>query len=189
MTKAEREAEALQRRKEEVERKQKELKDLEKQRNKFLSDARKSDRDRRDRDYRRDRDRRSRSRSRTRSKEREERRNERIAEKDKERMQEAIKTRYLGNFYFLGTEKFCQNFYFWLGQGRVLDKHVATKDGMGSVRKSQIGGFLNFLRIGSDRKKVRFSVPFPVSYASGFRNSCYCFLKRVNVNLVFTIKF
>nr|CAD2170064.1 unnamed protein product [Meloidogyne enterolobii] len=96
LTKAEREAEALQRRKEEVERKQKELKDLEKQRNKFLSDARKSDRDRRDRDYRRDRDRRSRSRSRTRSKEREERRNERIAEKDRERMQEAIKTRYLG---------------------------------------------------------------------------------------------
>uniref|UniRef100_A0A915N9M1 Probable ATP-dependent RNA helicase DDX23 n=1 Tax=Meloidogyne javanica TaxID=6303 RepID=A0A915N9M1_MELJA len=97
LTKAEREAEALQRRREEVERKQKELKDLEKQRNKFLSDARKSDRDsRRDRDYRRDRDRRSRSRSRTRSKEREERRNERIAEKDKERMQEAIKTRYLG---------------------------------------------------------------------------------------------
>nr|CAD2181310.1 unnamed protein product [Meloidogyne enterolobii] len=97
LTKAEREAEALQRRKEEVERKQKELKDLEKQRNKFLSEARKSDRDsRRDRDYRRDRDRRSRSRSRTRSKEREERRNERIAEKDRERMQEAIKTRYLG---------------------------------------------------------------------------------------------
>ncbi|CAK5094927.1 unnamed protein product [Meloidogyne enterolobii] len=97
LTKAEREAEALQRRKEEVERKQKELKDLEKQRNKFLSEARKSDRDsRRDRDHRRDRDRRSRSRSRTRSKEREERRNERIAEKDRERMQEAIKTRYLG---------------------------------------------------------------------------------------------
>jgi len=101
LTKAEREAEALQRRKEEVERKQKELKDLEKQRNKFLSDARKSDRDRRDRDYRRDRDRRSRSRSRTRSKEREERRNERIAEKDRERMQEAIKTRYLGIFNFI----------------------------------------------------------------------------------------
>ncbi|KAL7075422.1 hypothetical protein ACQ4LE_004911 [Meloidogyne hapla] len=97
LTKAEREAEALQRRKEEVERKQKELKELERQRSKFLSEARKSDRDRRDRDYgRRDRDRRSRSRSRTRSKEREERRNERIAEKDKERMQDAIKTRYLG---------------------------------------------------------------------------------------------
>uniref|UniRef100_A0A1I8B740 Probable ATP-dependent RNA helicase DDX23 n=1 Tax=Meloidogyne hapla TaxID=6305 RepID=A0A1I8B740_MELHA len=99
LTKAEREAEALQRRKEEVERKQKELKELERQRSKFLSEARKceTDRDRRDRDYgRRDRDRRSRSRSRTRSKEREERRNERIAEKDKERMQDAIKTRYLG---------------------------------------------------------------------------------------------
>ncbi|KAF7632825.1 hypothetical protein Mgra_00007756 [Meloidogyne graminicola] len=97
LTKAEREAEALQRRKEEIEQKQKEMKELEKQRTKFLIDARKSDRDRRDRDYsRRDRDRRSRSRSRTRSKEREERRNERVAEKDRERMQDAIKARYLG---------------------------------------------------------------------------------------------
>lgn len=52
------------------------------------------DRDRRDRDReRRDRDR---SRSRSNSREREERRSDRVNEKDTQKMQQAIKARYLG---------------------------------------------------------------------------------------------
>uniref|UniRef100_A0A914H0P9 Probable ATP-dependent RNA helicase DDX23 n=1 Tax=Globodera rostochiensis TaxID=31243 RepID=A0A914H0P9_GLORO len=106
LTKAEREALALQRRKEEVEQKQALTKEQEELRKRFVTEARKSDRDRdryRDRDRDRERDRRDRdrkdrdrSRSRSNSRERDERRTDRVQEKDSQKLQDAIKARYLG---------------------------------------------------------------------------------------------
>ncbi|KAL3070185.1 hypothetical protein niasHT_004132 [Heterodera trifolii] len=106
LSREEREAIALKKRREEVEQKQKVAKDLEEQRKRFVAEARRAERGERERYRERERDRRSdrgdrrereRSpRSRSHSRERDERRSDRVQEKDSLKMQEAIKARYLG---------------------------------------------------------------------------------------------